>query len=160
MKKMMQKLQENRKNNKGFTLVELIIVIAIIAVLAAVLAPQYIRYVERSRQGVDANTLSEVFHIVEVESGLITHTAATTVTIAGSGAIAGTFPAANLTQVTATVGGTSVSFKSAAAAARTLYTINIDATGKVEWGAESKTKLDELQKGISTTTSHIVGTTP
>ena len=60
-----QKLKNiERKNNKGFTLVELIIVIAIIAVLAAVLAPQYVRYIERSRQGVDANTLSEIKHNV------------------------------------------------------------------------------------------------
>lgn len=44
MKKALKKL-----DNKGFTLVELIIVIAIIAVLAAVLAPQYIKYVEKSR---------------------------------------------------------------------------------------------------------------
>ncbi|MDD6381391.1 MAG: prepilin-type N-terminal cleavage/methylation domain-containing protein [Lachnospiraceae bacterium] len=38
-----------KKNNKGFTLIELIVVIAIIAVLAAILAPQYLRYVEKSR---------------------------------------------------------------------------------------------------------------
>ncbi len=42
-----------KKNNKGFTLVELIIVVAVIAILATVLAPQYIRYVERSRQSND-----------------------------------------------------------------------------------------------------------
>ena len=60
MKKMMQKLQENRKNNKGFTLVELIIVIAIIAVLAAVLAPQYIRYVERARESNDASYAASI----------------------------------------------------------------------------------------------------
>ncbi len=41
------------KTNKGFTLVELIIVIAVIAILATVLAPQYIQYVERSRQSND-----------------------------------------------------------------------------------------------------------
>ncbi len=43
-----------KKNNKGFTLVELIIVIAIIAILAAVLAPQYLRYIEKSRRATDA----------------------------------------------------------------------------------------------------------
>ena len=55
-----------KKNNKGFSLVELIIVIAIIAVLAAVLAPQYIKYVERSRVGVDQNTINEVIHNTEI----------------------------------------------------------------------------------------------
>ena len=39
--------------NKGFSLVELIIVIAIMAVLVGVLAPQYIKYVERSRKSSD-----------------------------------------------------------------------------------------------------------
>ena len=58
--------KQEKKNNKGFTLVELIIVIAIIAVLAAVLAPQYIQYVERSRIGVDENTIAEVIHNTEI----------------------------------------------------------------------------------------------
>ncbi len=48
------------KNNKGFTLVELIIVVAIIAILAAVLAPQYIRYVERSRQSNDLQVAANI----------------------------------------------------------------------------------------------------
>ncbi|MCR5503678.1 MAG: type II secretion system GspH family protein [Lachnospiraceae bacterium] len=39
--------------NKGFSLVELIIVIAIMAILVGVLAPQLIKYVERSRQAKD-----------------------------------------------------------------------------------------------------------
>lgn len=46
-------------NNKGFSLVELIIVIAIMAVLIGVLAPQYLRYVEKSRRSADATTVSE-----------------------------------------------------------------------------------------------------
>ena len=48
------------KSNKGFSLVELIIVIAIMAILVGVLAPQYIKYVERSRSSMDQNTASAV----------------------------------------------------------------------------------------------------
>lgn len=50
----------SKKRNQGFTLVELIIVVAIIAVLSAVTAPQYIKYVERSRIGVDEGYIGEV----------------------------------------------------------------------------------------------------
>ena len=65
----MKKVQENQKNqkkkNKGFTLVELIIVIAIIAILAIVLAPQYIKYVEKSRWSNDVNQMSEFESMVK-----------------------------------------------------------------------------------------------
>ncbi len=46
--------------NKGFYLVELIIVIAIMAILVGVLAPQLIKYVERSRQAKDRNAVDAV----------------------------------------------------------------------------------------------------
>ena len=47
-------------NDKGFTMVELIVVVAIIAVLAVVLAPQYIKYVEKSRIAADVTTLTNI----------------------------------------------------------------------------------------------------
>lgn len=49
-----------KKNNSGFSLVELIIVIAIMAVLIGVLAPQFIKYVERSRESTDLQNIEEV----------------------------------------------------------------------------------------------------
>ncbi len=52
-------------NNKGFSLVELIIVIAIMAVLIGVLAPQFIKYVERSRESTDLQNVEEVKTAIE-----------------------------------------------------------------------------------------------
>lgn len=52
-------------NNKGFSLVELIIVIAIMAVLVGVLAPQFIKYVESSRQSTDIDNVRAMKTAVE-----------------------------------------------------------------------------------------------
>ncbi len=46
--------------NKGFSLVELIIVIAIMAILIGVMAPQLMRYVERSRESSDKQVADTV----------------------------------------------------------------------------------------------------
>lgn len=50
----------NKRRNRGFSLVELIIVIAIMAVLTATLAPQLLRYVERSRFAKDNANIDEM----------------------------------------------------------------------------------------------------
>ncbi len=54
------------KSNRGFTLVELIIVVAIIAVLATVLAPQYLQYVERSRESNDLQIATNYLDAAQV----------------------------------------------------------------------------------------------
>ena len=73
------------KNNKGFSLVELIVVIAIMAVLVGVLAPQLIKYVEKSREATDiqncdsiATSLKSYYSDKEGKTGSMTVTLKTT----------------------------------------------------------------------------------
>ena len=54
-----------KSNNKGFSLVELIIVIAIMAILVGVLAPQFIKYIESSRQSTDIQNASSIRSAIE-----------------------------------------------------------------------------------------------
>ena len=58
-----------KKNNKGFSLVELIIVIAIMAIIIGVLAPQYIKYVEKSRVSADKDLLDSVYNALTTAYG-------------------------------------------------------------------------------------------
>ena len=59
-------LKEKKKDNKGFTLVELVVVVAILAILVGLLAPQYTKYVERSRKAADASNLDSLVTAVKV----------------------------------------------------------------------------------------------
>ena len=92
------------KNNKGFSLVELIIVVAIMAVLMGILAPQYIRYVEKTRIRADDSIISDMdkaasalladekYYTVASNTVTVTMTHATgAVSVAGLGSMATTF---------------------------------------------------------------------
>lgn len=59
-------MKKENMNNKGFSLVELIIVIAIMAILIVVLAPQYLKYVEKSREASDQTTIVEYINAMQV----------------------------------------------------------------------------------------------
>lgn len=58
-------MEQKKMNNKGFSLVELIVVIAIMAILVGALAPQLIKYIERSRQATDIQTAGAIFTAVQ-----------------------------------------------------------------------------------------------
>lgn len=63
---MLKLFNRKKKDNKGFTLVELVIVVAILAILVGLLAPQYTKYVEKSRKSADASNLEEIVKEIKV----------------------------------------------------------------------------------------------
>ena len=65
------------KNNKGFSLVELIIVIAIMAILVGVMAPQLIKYIEKTNVSSDVqlcDTVREAIQTAMMDPSVINET--------------------------------------------------------------------------------------
>ncbi len=95
-------------NNKGFSLVELIVVIAIMAVLVGVLAPQFLRYVERSRLQKDNQAIGEIANAAKsalAQENVNDEVGVTTITYSYSASIPGF-------DINAPTGSTSNLFKS------------------------------------------------
>lgn len=63
---MLKLFNRKKKDNKGFTLVELVIVVAILAILVGLLAPQYTKYVEKSRKAADVSNLDNIVSAFKV----------------------------------------------------------------------------------------------
>ena len=60
----MKKKLAGKGSNKGFSLVELLVVIAIMAVLVGIMAPQLIKYLEKSKVSTDLQALDAIYQAV------------------------------------------------------------------------------------------------
>lgn len=54
-----------KNDNKGFSLIELIVVIAIMAILVGALAPQLIKYIDKSKAAADIQTAGTVYSVIQ-----------------------------------------------------------------------------------------------
>ena len=120
-----------KTNNKGFSLVELIVVVAIMAVLMVVVAPQLLRYVEKTRVQRDESAAAEVLHVVEIavaDETVNSKLSATNVIEVKNGSIAAgatnPAPAELVKEVTDSFSGGSISLVSNTHKAQT-YTITV-----------------------------------
>lgn len=104
---------QKKMNNKGFSLVELIIVIAIMAILVGVLAPQFMKYIESSRQSTDIQSASAIRSAIEAGVAEGELTSNVTVSITGTNAISVSGGGTKLGSVLSAVGlSTSTATKS------------------------------------------------
>ena len=80
--------EKDMRNNKGFSLVELIIVIAIMAILVGVMAPQLIKYIEKTNVSSDTqlcDTVKSAVTTAVMDPSVLNDTSSKSVIATGSG---------------------------------------------------------------------------
>lgn len=146
--------------NKGFSLVELIIVIAIMAVLVGVLAPQFLKYVERSRKATDVDNIQSVITAIQVyaadpavaSADKIVASKNATLTFATGGLTIGGDNSTNVTKALTEASLTASNIKMKSEAYKSIViTITVDAEGVPSFSV-ANTEL-ATQLGIKDTTT-------
>ena len=146
--------------NKGFSLVELIIVIAIMAVLVGVLAPQFLKYVERSRKATDVDNIQSVITAIQVyaadpavaSADKIVASKNATLTFATGGLTVGGDNSTNVTKALTEASLTASNIKMKSEAYKSIViTITVDAEGVPSFSV-ANTEL-ATQLGIKDTTT-------
>lgn len=132
-------MKKENMNNKGFSLVELIIVIAIMAILIVVLAPQYLKYVERSRNSTDLQNVTTIKTAIE--------------TYAADPQAASTFTAGTAFNIVIKQsGGTCADATASAALADAALTIgDIKCSSRSAWGSYTITGTPQTNGSITWT---------
>jgi type IV pilus assembly protein PilA len=144
----MNNLKERKLNNKGFSLVELIIVIAIMAVLVGVLAPQYLKYVERSRNSTDRDNATAIANALQVWASE-TDTGSGTAYVKGEGIV----------EVTSSGATVKTEKENTAAVTSALENAGlVDSTGKISVKCTSKTKWVSYDVTVTVTDSGVATT--
>lgn len=141
-------MKKEKMNDKGFSLVELIIVIAIMAVLVVVLAPQYLKYVERSRNATDlqnataAVTACQVYAADPEAKETYTTGKYFTITVGKSGA---------------TVAGDNSAAASDALKEAAITTTDLKCKSKTKWDSYVITGTSDANGGITFTYTSTLG---
>lgn len=142
VKNVLNTLRKKQKNNKGFSLVELIVVIAIMAVLVGILAPQFIKYVEKSRQSTDMQSVQQLKSSVETDISDNENVTGVTIEISGQTATVAINVKTGSPAVTAST--PNASLKSSGWPAVT-YTLNTE-TGEWTSSLASGTKAENTKE--------------